>query len=183
LAALRPEIHRQRSAGSQIGRQNSKTHDSRFWIPRAFRCRASCPSVLCSFLQLGLPEVLVRQESKAGPRFRGRSRTSTKVATRTSGQPHCHPLLFARYLADGRRLVAVPYCNGLHDPRVNPSLNGRLPRRHARSREARVTLWSGSSATGGEWGFRQRDLLNPMKLKEQPSQLMSRPTSEPETRG
>ena len=54
-----------------------------------------------------------------------------KASERHFGRGQVHPILLARRLATGRRLVGTRYYSGIHDPHKRPDLHSTASRRHA----------------------------------------------------
>ncbi len=76
-----------------------------------------------------------------------------KACERKFGRGQVHPILLARRLVAGRKLVGARYYSGIHDPRKEPMLNAAANRRHALIRRTGVTVVERKLRYRWEWGL------------------------------
>ena len=76
-----------------------------------------------------------------------------KASERHFGRGQVHPILLARRLATGRRLVGTRYYSGIHDPHKRPDLHSTASRRHALMRRTGVTVVERKLRYRWEWGL------------------------------
>jgi uncharacterized LabA/DUF88 family protein len=81
-----------------------------------------------------------------------------KACERTFGHGLVHPILLARRLSAGRRLVGTRYYSGIHDPRKVPAGHAQASRRHALMRRTGVTVVERLLRYRWQWGL-DADLL------------------------
>jgi hypothetical protein len=76
-----------------------------------------------------------------------------KACERLFGRGQVHPVLIARSLLGGRKLVGSRYYSGVPDPRKDPLGNASASRRHALIRKTGVTVVERMLRYRWEWGL------------------------------
>jgi uncharacterized LabA/DUF88 family protein len=86
-----------------------------------------------------------------------------KTCKERYGNGLCHPILIAERLREGRNLKGVRFYTAIHDPHVNPEMNGVLRRRLSLMQKTGVQPIERPLAYRDDWGVRTRGLPNPSK--------------------
>ena len=106
-----------------------------------------------------------------------------KTCERQFGRGLVHPVLIARALLGGRKLVGSRYCSGVPDPRKDPHGNAVANRRHALIRRTGVTVVERMLRYRWEWGLDTRPLGDPAKHVGEVHTVDTTPYERPREKG
>ena len=106
-----------------------------------------------------------------------------KASERHFGRGQVHPILLARRLATGRRLVGTRYYSGIHDPHKRPDLHSTASRRHALMRRTGVTVVERKLRYRWEWGLGPIPLGPPDEHVGESREVEATPYERPREKG